>query len=143
MLLIIIRLGLLVVDYFVLPFSGWRNRPKLSYSKRKGRRKKKKLMLQSCNLIRTREMQVYVCATKNVYHQLVMTVLKDDFSCCQLQNLHAAIKVIYPKYSKYLLSTVAHTIDCVCSKILNHGLNHGLLFPSFKFFGRKKDSKLS
>ena len=66
--LIIIRLGLLVVDYFVLPFSGWRNRPKLCYSKRKGRRKKKKLMLQSCNLIRTREMQVYVCATKNVYH---------------------------------------------------------------------------
>ena len=35
-------------------------------------------------------------------------------------------KVIYPKYSKHWLSTVAHTIDCVCSKILNHGLNHGL-----------------
>ena len=28
-----------------------------------------------------------------------------------------------------------HTIDCVCSKILNHGLNHGLLFSLFKFFG--------
>ena len=33
-------------------------------------------------------------------------------------------KVIYPKYSKYWPYTVAHTIDCVCSKILNHGLNH-------------------
>ena len=33
-------------------------------------------------------------------------------------------KVIYPKYSKHWLSSVAHTIDCVCSKILNHGLNH-------------------
>ena len=31
-------------------------------------------------------------------------------------------KVIHPKYSKHWLSTVAHTIDCVCRKILNHGL---------------------
>ena len=31
-------------------------------------------------------------------------------------------KVIYPKYSKHLPYTVAYTIDCVCSKILNHGL---------------------
>ena len=46
-------------------------------------------------------------------------------------------KVIYPKYSKHWLSTVARTIDCVCSKILNHGLNHGLLFSLFKFFGWK------
>ena len=28
------------------------------------------------------------------------------------------IKVIYPKYSKHWLSTVAHTIDCVCNKIM-------------------------
>ena len=35
-------------------------------------------------------------------------------------------KVIYPKYSKHLPYTVAHTIDCVCSKMLNRGLNHGL-----------------
>ena len=47
-------------------------------------------------------------------------------------------KVIYPKYSKHWLSTVAHTIiDCVCSKLLNHGLNHELLFSVFKFFGWK------
>ena len=41
-------------------------------------------------------------------------------------------KVIYPKYSKHWLSTMAHIIDCVCSKILNHGLNHGS-FISFTF----------
>ena len=41
-------------------------------------------------------------------------------------------KVIYPKYSKRWQSTVAHTIDCLCSKILNHGLNHGLFLSSFK-----------
>ena len=41
-------------------------------------------------------------------------------------EFHESSKVMYPKYFKHLLSTVAHTIDCVCSKILNHGLNHGL-----------------
>ena len=35
-------------------------------------------------------------------------------------------KVIYTKYSKHWPYTVAHTNDCVCSKMLNHGLNHGL-----------------
>ena len=44
-------------------------------------------------------------------------------------------KVINPKHSKHWQSTVAHTIECVCSKILNHGLNHGkLLFSLFRFF---------
>ena len=32
---------------------------------------------------------------------------------------------------------MAHTIDCVCSRILNHGSNHGLSFSRFKFFGWK------
>ena len=49
-----------------------------------------------------------------------------------LPSKHRA-KVIYPKYSKHWLSTVAHTIDCVCSKILNHGL----LFSLFMFLGLK------
>ena len=35
-------------------------------------------------------------------------------------------KVIYPKYSKHWPYTMAYTIDCVCSKILNHGLFHSL-----------------
>ena len=48
----------------------------------------------------------------------------------------------YLKYSKHWLSTVAHTIDCVCRKILNYGLNHGLLFSLFKFLG-EKHSKLT
>ena len=43
-------------------------------------------------------------------------------------------KVIHPKYSKHWLSTVAHKIDCVCSKILDLGLNHELSFSLFKFF---------
>ena len=44
--------------------------------------------------------------------------------------LDAVIKVINPKYSKPY--TVAHTIDCVCSKRLNNGLNHGLFLSLFK-----------
>ena len=48
-------------------------------------------------------------------------------------NILVGTKVIYPKYSKHWLSTVAHTIDFVCSKILNHGL----LFSLFKFLGWK------
>ena len=47
------------------------------------------------------------------------------------------VNVIYPKYSKHLPYTVAHTIDCVRSKMLNHGLNHGLFLSCFKFFGWK------
>ena len=42
-----------------------------------------------------------------------------------------------PKYSEHYLLTVARTIDCVSSEILNHGLNHGLLFSLFKVFGWK------
>ena len=40
-------------------------------------------------------------------------------------------KVIYTKYSKHWPYTVAHTIDCVCSKI-NHGSNHGLFISLLK-----------
>ena len=36
--------------------------------------------------------------------------------------LHACIKVIHPKYSKHWPYTVVYTIDCVCSKVLIHGL---------------------
>jgi hypothetical protein len=44
-------------------------------------------------------------------------------------------KVIYPKYAKHLPYIVAHTIECVCSKMSNHGFNHGLFISLFKFFG--------
>ena len=43
-------------------------------------------------------------------------------------------KFIYPKYSKHYPYTVAHTIDCGCSKVLNHGLNHRLFLSLFFFF---------
>ena len=44
-------------------------------------------------------------------------------------------KVMHPKYSKHLPYTVASTIDCGCSKMLNHGLNHGFFLSLFKFLG--------
>ena len=60
-----------------------------------------------------------------------------------LPDSNVGPKYIYHKYSKHWLSTVAHTMDCVCSKILNRGLNHGLLFSLIKFFWVKKHSKLT
>ena len=42
------------------------------------------------------------------------------------------IKVINLKYSKHWPYTVAHTINCVFSKMLNHGLNFGLFLSIFK-----------
>ena len=41
-------------------------------------------------------------------------------------------KVIYPKYSKHWLYTVAHTIGCVWSKMRNHGSKHVLFLTLFK-----------
>ena len=43
------------------------------------------------------------------------------------------VKVIHPKYSKHWPYTVAHTIDCVCSKLLNHGWNHRSFLSLFNF----------
>ena len=72
--------------------------------------------------------------------------IKEIFNYClgypynpnsKIDILKCGFKVIYPKYSKHWLSSVAHTIDCVCGKILNHGLNHGLMFSLFEFFGWK------
>ena len=45
------------------------------------------------------------------------------------KNNDANIKVIYTKYSKHWLYTVAHIIDCVCSKINNSWFN-----PWFSFY---------
>ena len=46
-------------------------------------------------------------------------------------NTILVLKVIYSKHSKHWPYTVAHTIDCVCSKMLNHGLNHGFSLALF------------
>ena len=52
----------------------------------------------------------------------------------------SSTKVIYPKYSKHW--TVAHTIDCVCSKMFNHGLNHRLFLSLFKLIPCPKHWKV-
>ena len=51
------------------------------------------------------------------------------------QNLlffHQLTKVINTKCSIHWSYTVAYTIDCVCSKMLDYGLNHGLFLLLFK-----------
>ena len=49
----------------------------------------------------------------------------------QYHFINTGTKVIHTKYSKHRPYTVAHTIECVCSKI-NHGLNHGLFISLLK-----------
>ena len=49
-----------------------------------------------------------------------------SFDGTSFDCIHAKIKVIYPKYSKHWPYIVAHTIDCVYSKMLNHGVNPGV-----------------
>ena len=48
-----------------------------------------------------------------------------------LSKIRPSSKVLYTKYSKYWPYTVAHTIDCVCRKMLNHGLNHAIFLSLF------------
>ena len=52
------------------------------------------------------------------------------WSFAKLLTFSLVTKVIYTKYSKHEPYTVAHTLDCVCSKTSNHGLT----FSLFKFF---------
>ena len=55
-----------------------------------------------------------------------------------LQKLLVKIVLRYPasyqgpKYSNHWPYTVAYTTDCVCSKMLNHGLNQRLFLSLFK-----------
>ena len=46
-------------------------------------------------------------------------------------------KVIHSKYSKQWPYLLASTMDCDCSKMLNHGFNNGLYLSLFKIFERK------
>ena len=52
-------------------------------------------------------------------------------------------KIIYSKYSKNGAYTLTHTIDCVCSKMLNNGITHGLFLLLFQFFKMKIHYKLN
>ena len=57
--------------------------------------------------------------------------------CFERKLVHIPKLYTYLKYSKHWLYTLAHTTDCVCSKMLNHGLNHGSFLSLFKFSGWK------
>ena len=55
---------------------------------------------------------------------------RDKYICNCIQA-----KFIYPKYSKHWPYLLAYTIDCDCSKMLNHGLNHVQgVFPLLNWF---------
>ena len=53
------------------------------------------------------------------------------------------LKVIYRKYTKHWSYLLAYTMDCDCSKILSHGLNHGLFLSLLQVLGVKIHSKLN
>ena len=53
------------------------------------------------------------------------------------------MEIAIKKYSKHKLSTVAHTIDCMCIKMLNNGLNHGFIIFIFQVFWVKKHFKFT
>ena len=60
----------------------------------------------------------------------------------RLNGFRIFAKVMYPKYSKVLTNKhwpylLAYTMDWDCTKMLNHGWNHGLFLSLFKFFGWK------
>ena len=54
--------------------------------------------------------------------------------CLHYSDFVVAYQSLHSKYYKHWLSTLAHPINCVGNRILNHGLNHRLLFSLFKFF---------
>ena len=59
-----------------------------------------------------------------IISEQICGVLKFSKKQRNFARISVLAKVIYTKYSKHCPYTVAHTIECVCSKI-NHGLNHG------------------
>ena len=64
-------------------------------------------------------------------------LLQNFCQTCLVLLMNSGVKVtcpqvIYPKHSKHWSHTVAHTIDCVCSKMLKHGLNLGSFISLFK-----------
>ena len=67
-----------------------------------------------------------------VYYLFIVSQLARSEFCQKSSWIQPRVKVVYPKYSKHWLHTVAHTIDCVCSKMLYHGLNLGLSLSVFK-----------
>ena len=90
-------------------FRVWFNLLFLVYSKKS---------LYSKNFLDTYRKFLDGCVLLTVYH-------------ISISASHGKIKVIYTKYSKHWPYTVTHTIDWVCSKILNHGLNRSFTFQAY------------
>ena len=63
---------------------------------------------------------------ESMYAWMFKVCTCDAGQICPFFHNKPATKVIYPKYSKHWTYTVAHTIDCGCSKMISHGLNHEL-----------------
>ena len=69
-------------------------------------------------------------------HKLLQYIGSFHKSCCFRSTIlirliienHTIVKVIYTKYSKCW----PYIINCVCIKMLNHGLNHGFFLLLFK-----------
>ena len=68
------------------------------------------------------------------YHKIAYPIILGKFGHLKRRCLPSP-KVIRPKYSKQWPYHLASTIGCGCSKVINHGLNHGLFLPLFKFLG--------
>ena len=66
----------------------------------------------------------------NMIHYTHMRYLEDS-----IHKEGGIGKVIHPKYDKQLAYALAHQITLVCSKLINHVLNHGVFLLPLKFFG--------
>ncbi len=64
--------------------------------------------------------------TNRVQTQYNQRLLTKEWLMESWWQFDGGAKVIFPKYSKHWPYTVVHTIDCVCSKMLNHGWNNVL-----------------
>ena len=64
--------------------------------------------------------------------RLFFLLLSISGPCHRRYRAKLLSKVIYPKYTKHWPYTVANC-DCVCNKMFNQGLNHGLFLSLFKF----------
>ena len=114
-------------------------------------KKKKILFLQShfyCVCMRDRHNKVFVCGQQQTEFFLPLSPglnrklsshLKVDHELHmpRNQNFESGCKVIYPKYSRHWPYLLASTMGCGCSKILNHGLNHGSFLPFVLVFWLK------
>ena len=85
------------------------------------------------NVVKESSLLVYIIyefQSKLLFDLLLTTNVVRGFGASSQQQSSA--KAIHLKCYKHWPYTVAHTINCVCIKILNLGLNHGLFLSLFK-----------